>query len=206
MEEVKSSVEWSKPVGDAKYDWNTILDGKTYILRRGEDFKCKVESFRTNVIATSKRRGLKVRTKVTEGGTALIVQAYAKRVTTANEPNKSNDSFYRARQPVGRKSRALGKVDPRQDPLYNRVIEFSTARGVFSCSSIQKAYAIGNIRAQRIRDALIADGVIQKYDESIPGHLMVEKKEDVSVTIPSEVHTDEITTTLMQGYEFGSNL
>ena len=48
--------------GKSKYDWDTILNGKTWELSQGVDFEMAPRTFVAHVHGTAKRRGLKART------------------------------------------------------------------------------------------------------------------------------------------------
>ena len=58
----------------AKYDWETILNGKTWELVQGEDYKPEPRTFVAHVHGTAKRKGLKVHTHI--DGKSIIVRAY----------------------------------------------------------------------------------------------------------------------------------
>lgn len=69
-------VEKVKQIGggkEAKYDWNKILDGKIYSLKKGEDFDIKPQSFAISAYIAAKKRGLKLLYKV--NGDEVVVQA-----------------------------------------------------------------------------------------------------------------------------------
>lgn len=65
--------------GKSKYDWDTILNGKTWELRQGEDFALAPRVFVAHVHGTAKRRGLKARTHTKDERT-IIVRAYKEKV------------------------------------------------------------------------------------------------------------------------------
>jgi hypothetical protein len=58
----------------AKYDWDTILNGKTWSLNHGGDFSPEPKTFVAHVHGTAKRRGLKVHTHI--DGKSVVVRAY----------------------------------------------------------------------------------------------------------------------------------
>ena len=58
----------------AKYDWDTILNGKTWRLTQGEDYKPEPRTFVAHVHGTAKRKGLKVHTHI--DGKSIVVRAY----------------------------------------------------------------------------------------------------------------------------------
>ena len=58
----------------AKYDWETILNGQTWELVQGEDYKPEPRTFVAHVHGTAKRKGLKVHTHI--DGKNIIVRAY----------------------------------------------------------------------------------------------------------------------------------
>lgn len=58
----------------AKYDWDTILNGKTWRLTQGEDYKPEPRTFVAHVHGTAKRKGLKVHTHI--DGNSIVVRAY----------------------------------------------------------------------------------------------------------------------------------
>ena len=55
------------------HPWRQWLDGRIWQLQHGEDFHCKVESFRTAAFVAARRHGIKIRTSVVEGG--IVIQA-----------------------------------------------------------------------------------------------------------------------------------
>ena len=65
--------------GKSKYDWDTILNGKTWELTQGEDFEMNPRTFVAHVHGTAKRRGLKARTHTKDERT-IIVRAYKEKV------------------------------------------------------------------------------------------------------------------------------
>lgn len=68
--------------GKSKYDWDTILNGKTWELSQGEDFEMAPRTFVAHVHGTAKRRGLKARTHTKDERT-IIVRAYKEKVEEA---------------------------------------------------------------------------------------------------------------------------
>jgi hypothetical protein len=62
--------------GNAKYDWDTILNGKTWELKQGEDFEMEPRTFVAHCHGTAKRRDKRVRTH--SHGKVVVVQAYKK--------------------------------------------------------------------------------------------------------------------------------
>ncbi len=58
----------------AKYDWQTILNGKTWELVSGEDFEPEPRTFVAHIHGTAKRKGLKVNTHIE--GKSVIVRAF----------------------------------------------------------------------------------------------------------------------------------
>ncbi len=62
--------------GNAKYDWDTILNGKTWELVQGEDFTMAPRTFVAHCHGTAKRRNLKVRTHTDLEANKVIVRAY----------------------------------------------------------------------------------------------------------------------------------
>ena len=65
--------------GKSKYDWDTILNGKTWELSQGVDFEMAPRTFVAHVHGTAKRRGLKARTHTKDERT-IIVRAYKEKV------------------------------------------------------------------------------------------------------------------------------
>ena len=55
-----------------KYAWSEWTDGEAWLLVRGEDYTLNDEAMRAIAHVTAKRRGLTVRTRVSEEG--LVVQ------------------------------------------------------------------------------------------------------------------------------------
>ena len=210
MEEVTGSVQWRKPPRRGLYDWDKILDGKTYILRKGEDFDCKVASFRTNLLTTASKRGFKLQTMLAEGGTAVIVQQIG-----AAKPKKEKQKKSRPKQFIGRTiARADGTVNGTEDPLYKSTVEFARTRGFINVNSLRSSYAVGNARGQRLRNALVENGIVGEYDPTIKGHPFIGDKTEnnISVTVPSSFDSEnraskeDLAAFSIEGYEFGSNL
>ncbi len=65
--------------GKSKYDWDTILNGKTWELSQGEDFEMEPRTFVAHVHGTAKRRGLKARTHTKDARTNIL-RAYKEKV------------------------------------------------------------------------------------------------------------------------------
>lgn len=57
----------------SEYDWDTLLNGKIYKLKQGEDFQCKTITFSTLARSSARRRGLSLNTS-TEGD-SIVIQA-----------------------------------------------------------------------------------------------------------------------------------
>ena len=72
MKQVTEAIEWGAG-GRSRYEWDTILNGNTWELTKGEDFTCATGSFRSAVIGAAKKRNLAVRTKIK--GDSVIVLA-----------------------------------------------------------------------------------------------------------------------------------
>ena len=72
MNQITEEVEWGAG-GRSRYEWDTILNGNTWELNKGEDFTCATGSFRSAVIGAAKKRNLAVRTKIK--GDSVIVLA-----------------------------------------------------------------------------------------------------------------------------------
>ena len=79
----------------AKYDWDTILNGKTWALTHGKDYSPEPKTFVAHVHGTAKRRGLKVHTHI--DGRDVVVRAYKEKKTDKAVSNKKTD------KPVNRK-------------------------------------------------------------------------------------------------------
>ena len=74
MEELSHFRFPNKGGSKAKYDWDTILNGKTWSLTHGGDFSPEPKTFVAHVHGTAKRRGLKVHTHI--DGKDVVVRAY----------------------------------------------------------------------------------------------------------------------------------
>lgn len=57
------------------YDWDAWLDGDAWLLVRGDDFNCAVESMRQQAHAAAARRGKRVRTHRKNADT-IVIKAY----------------------------------------------------------------------------------------------------------------------------------
>lgn len=75
MAEKLDKFEFLKRGFAPKYPWDTWLDGSVYRLTRGEDFQCKVSSMRSAARQIAFRRGLHIRTSVSDN--SLTIQAYS---------------------------------------------------------------------------------------------------------------------------------
>jgi hypothetical protein len=67
---------------DRTYPWNDWFNGRQWDLRRGEDFKMPVDSFRAYAYRMATKRGLKLSTQIigeAENATGLLLQANPKR-------------------------------------------------------------------------------------------------------------------------------
>lgn len=63
----------SVPHTPKTYDWNELLDGQCWKLVKGEDFQCKVASFRCVAFQAATKRGMKLVTRV--DGDNIYIQA-----------------------------------------------------------------------------------------------------------------------------------
>ncbi len=57
--------------GNQRYDWDLWENGQQWEARRGRDFKCSVESFRSMLSNRARARGTSVETRV-KGGTVVF--------------------------------------------------------------------------------------------------------------------------------------
>ena len=71
MEKVTEKVEWGRG-GKALYDWDTILNGETWALTKGEDFQCSTDGFRSAARNAATKRSISVRTKI-DGETVIVM-------------------------------------------------------------------------------------------------------------------------------------
>lgn len=69
---VAEPTSWAN-VRKGKYDWDQWLDGQTWRLVGGEDFKVEPGTMRTIATSAAKARGLELKHKITEGD--LIIRA-----------------------------------------------------------------------------------------------------------------------------------
>ena len=72
MREVK--FRFPKNRGRSKYEWDKILNGKSWELKQGEDFTMEPRTFVAHCHGTAKRRNMTVRTHV--DGKVVVVRAY----------------------------------------------------------------------------------------------------------------------------------
>lgn len=66
-----------KPIGGKTkldYPWNEWLDGSAWLLTRGEDFFCSIESFKTNIRRHAKERKIAISVLTTDNEDQLVVQ------------------------------------------------------------------------------------------------------------------------------------
>lgn len=54
------------------YPWTEWLDGRTYMLSRGEDFKCTLKAMRIHIYRMAKRRGVKVSVHFQDKNTIVL--------------------------------------------------------------------------------------------------------------------------------------
>ena len=92
----------------AKYDWDTILNGKTWSLNHGGDFSPEPKTFVAHVHGTAKRRGLKVHTHI--DGKSVVVRAYKEKKKTTKP--KHNPVAARRIAPKSENVLVAPKVDP----------------------------------------------------------------------------------------------
>jgi hypothetical protein len=76
MPQVLDSYEFPETVafGHSSYDWDTLLDGKIYQLKQGEDFECKMQTMALLTRKNAKKRGFKVRVSKKDDTTLVIQQ------------------------------------------------------------------------------------------------------------------------------------
>jgi hypothetical protein len=75
MREVKEFQFARNTGGNAKYDWDSILNGKTWELTQGEDFEMEPRTFVAHCHGTAKRRGVKVRTHTNQKTRTVVIKA-----------------------------------------------------------------------------------------------------------------------------------
>lgn len=80
MKEVSHFRFPNKGGSQSKYPWDTILNGKTWSLTHGEDFKPQPRTFVAHIHGTAKRKGLKVHTHI--DGSNVVVRAYKEKKDT----------------------------------------------------------------------------------------------------------------------------
>jgi hypothetical protein len=71
--------EFPKATRRSKYPWAEWLNGKPWMLRRGEDYETSSESMRAIASKAAIAAGKRVRTQITtdqDGNEALVIQAY----------------------------------------------------------------------------------------------------------------------------------
>jgi hypothetical protein len=56
----------------ARHDWDLLLDGSIWELKRGEDFDGKPKTFIANARLQARKRGGGVRTRLLEGETVVL--------------------------------------------------------------------------------------------------------------------------------------
>lgn len=62
--------------GNAKYNWDKILNGKNWELTQGEDFEMEPRTFVAHCHGTAKRRGVKVRTHTDLKTRTVVIRAF----------------------------------------------------------------------------------------------------------------------------------
>lgn len=81
MAEVLSEAKIEGTPGRMKYPWDQWLDGRKWLLKRGEDFVTTIRGMRQRAYVEAWKRGLKVAVCQLEGecklqGGGLTIQAY----------------------------------------------------------------------------------------------------------------------------------
>lgn len=61
---------------NVKYPWDEWLDGSTWQLMQGEDFKVKPTSIRAQAFVQARLRGMRVHTQIVDG--TVVIQAYSR--------------------------------------------------------------------------------------------------------------------------------
>jgi hypothetical protein len=75
---VVEDFDWGIPGRPAKYPWDEWLDGRIWVLRRGEDFACDVETIRSGAKKRLRKKGMTIRTRIHEEGDVLVMQVVPK--------------------------------------------------------------------------------------------------------------------------------
>ena len=57
----------------SRYPWDQVLDGDAWEVVQGEDFESKPSTFIANARAQAKRRGGRVRTRMTVNGDRVLI-------------------------------------------------------------------------------------------------------------------------------------
>lgn len=76
MPEVISSFSVPLRRGARKYDWNVLLNGRAYRLRKGRDYSCDTRSLRQQVYAAGAKLGVKVTVRTAPDGSYLELKAF----------------------------------------------------------------------------------------------------------------------------------
>lgn len=61
---------------NTRHPWGRWLDCKAHRLTKGVDFTCSAHGLRSMLYDEASTRGLKVATKILDGGAAIDVEAY----------------------------------------------------------------------------------------------------------------------------------
>jgi hypothetical protein len=71
----------TSPGRPSGYDWDTILDGNVYEMKRGEDFarKTNANSVRTYLVTAARKKGYRVRSSVRDKDT-IVIQTTGRRI------------------------------------------------------------------------------------------------------------------------------
>lgn len=77
-QEAKVLAEFPDQKRRSKYPWEEWLDGRVFLLRKGEQYNTGTETMRAVASSAAKKAGKKLRSKITkdeDGCEALVIQA-----------------------------------------------------------------------------------------------------------------------------------
>lgn len=180
--------------GATIYDWDTLLNGAIYRLRRGEGMSCNAFSFRNMFLSKARNHGLYGMAKIEDVDT-VVIQA-----STVNLRKKIKQE--RSLTTHGSKLRG-------RDDMYVKVVRYTQNRSHVSQRAVRDFFSIGVKMTKQIFAQMLEDGYILDFNKSINAYPTANKAEteaersNIVVTTSHDaadkVHTDESDTTHDQG-------
>lgn len=103
----------------AEYPWDTILNGETWLLKRGEDYTCKDIAFHSLARATAKKRGYTV--NIAKHALGLYIKA--NKIETVMEEKPAEPKKPKKKSKKKGKPSAEASVEITAEQLAESVVE-----------------------------------------------------------------------------------